>query len=148
MKKYFVFGFIVCGIWTGTQSLAEAAGAVIPLSPTHTLLTYTFTETFLNRDVTIPVLASTTASHSPLRLSYSLIGTESVRIQNITAAVLSSNPILNGGYDVRAGTRNSYMLTVLVTHDTDARPVGLTLTSLPFLITEGGNVTGHSVKQY
>jgi len=153
MKKY-IFGVVVgVGMIMGNTSSVEAVGHSMTLSLTHTLVTYSFTETFLNRDVIIPVMASTSASHSPLTAAYQLTDANDALPNGVTAlsaAILSTAPISDGGYATSAGQKTTYMLVVLVSHDADFDTSILSprLTSLPFLTTTDGVIDGQSVKSY
>lgn len=144
----FSFGSVFCLTLFLTFTSTAVASSALALSPTHTLLTTTFDENFLNSDVIVPVLASTTSSHNPLSLSYQLDGIDEVDIVSTKAVVLSSLSIMNGGYQALAGSKNTYMLVVLIEHTANARPTSLSLTSLPFLITTNGAIDGQSVKTY
>lgn len=151
MKKYFVFSLLCISALfnNGTIVTAATPSQYIILSPTHTLLTLSFTETILNKDAIIPVLASSEqSSHSPLTLQYTISSTESSDIKQINAAVLSPLAISRGGYVAPAGSKNQYQLVVLVEHAVDQRPTGIELSALPFLTTENNEIDGRSLKHY
>jgi hypothetical protein len=124
------------------------ASTIIPLSSTHTLLTHTFTETFLNRDVIIPILADTNASHQPLTLGYAINGIPSEKIVSTTAVVLSQLPIKNGGYAAIEGTKNTFMLVVLIEHTSEVRPSQIAISTLPFLTTTNDRVDGQTARHF
>lgn len=140
-------------IW-GSISSAESvmASTVTPLTPTNTLFTYTFSETFINREVVIPLLAGLHDSHSPLTARFTLNAASELPsgVSAFQAAILSDAALTSGGYQVAPGQKQTYMLVVLVTHDETVDPATITprLTSLPFLTLTDGVVSGQSVKTY
>lgn len=150
MKKYFIVAGLSFSLLFSSVTATSAKEPVnrIHLSPTHTLLTYSFTETFVNRDIVAPMLAATTASHSPLTAGYQLTGIDASAIVSEVALVLSNATISHGGYAVKEKTKQTYMLIVLVEHTPNTRPAAITLTSLPVLLTTGGEVDGQTVKTY
>jgi len=147
MKKYICGVFVVVGLFIGSNP-AEAAMSVVQLSPTHTLLTYSFTETFANRDIVVPMLGAPTASHTPLTAGYQLLGIETNNVVSQQAIILSDAIINHGGYAVPEKTKQTYMLLVLVQHTAGVRPSAVALTTLPVFFTTNGAITGQTVKTY
>lgn len=148
MKKYFLFGVFSCLVFFGGSSIVSANSNSIALSPTHTLLTYNFTETFANRDIVVPMLGAPVASHTPLTAGYQLQGITTDNIISQQAIVLSDAIINHGGYAVPERKKQSYMLLVLVEHTADVRPSAVALTALPVFLTTNGAVTSQTVKTY
>jgi hypothetical protein len=146
-----MIGVALLGAFVSSNS-ALAASSLIPLSPTQTLFTYEFSETFINRDVIIPVLVGLTDSHNPLQAKVNLgeVAALPSEVSDITAVILSDAPIAHGGYQLKAGEKQAYTLVALVTHTATADRTAFTprLMSLPFLTQSNGVIQGKSLKTY
>jgi len=152
--KSITFGAILvsASLFAG-GSVAEAYETkAIALSPTHTLLVTTYSETLLNRDGVMPMIAHTgNASHTPLIASFAIhVGSSVINTTNpLSALILSGQPIENGGYAVTSGEKATFMLISIIPNASyglgslSAHP-----TTLPILITTNGKVDSQATKNF
>ena len=151
--------FVVGGVLVGIGIFAVGMPAqayetkAVALSPTHTLLVTTYTETLLNRDGVIPmgIKVGTKGTHEPLTASFEVLGNNDTNFLGQTHGgfILSSNPIMHGGYSMKAGEKATLMLVVLISHEaSNASTMRAYLTSLPILLTENGEVNSQAIKNY
>lgn len=154
IMSFAVVGVIVgIGLFGGSVPAQAYEAQAIALSPTHTLLVTTYTETLLNRDGIIPLAAAIgiKGDHTPLTASFQVKGADDTTFGGQThgSFILSSNPIMHGGYTMTAGKKATLMLVVLISHEaTTANNIRAHLTSLPVLLTENGKVESQTIKNY
>ncbi|MFN3188577.1 MAG: hypothetical protein ACK42D_03510 [Candidatus Paceibacteria bacterium] len=151
----FLVGAVLVGVgFFGVSTSVEAYEArAIALSPTHTLLVTTYSETLLNRDGVIPmaIKVGTEGTHDPLTASFNVKGNNNTNFLGQTHGgfILSSNPIMHGGYALTAGEKATLMLVVLISHEASAASdVRARLTSLPILTTNNGEIDSKTTKTY
>lgn len=138
-----------------TSNVAEAATAyVIVMSPTETLLVTTYKASLLNYDGIIPFAAKLGAksSFNPLTAGFKIEDTDGRRFHGETLGgfILSSQPIVHGGYTMPRGEETTLMLATLITHDAeeDAEDLRATLTSLPVLLPQANGTTLKTLKTF
>lgn len=145
----YLFSFLTIGLLISFATPALASTTVTKLSPNYSLVTLSFSENFINRDVVAPILAShKVRSFSPLTAKYDLDMSDTTVVTN--SIILSPSPINKLGYSTLAGQKQDYLLVLIVKHasDFDSRKLDPKLKELPVFFTEDDKVIGQSLKTY
>jgi len=141
------------GLFGIVNPVDAAQTQAISLSPTHTLLVTTYTETLLNRDGVVPLLATKGANstHAPLVSGFEISSAGGAQFTGtvLSAVILSTQPVLHGGYTFKKGEKTTLKLVVLISHGhTDATAYQARITSLPILLTTNNRIDGKTQKLY
>lgn len=153
--KSLVFSAVLLGVglFAGITSAEAYETTAIPLSPTHTLLITTFNVIFRNSNGTIPMTAQTNTkvSYDPLIASFTVYNGDSAvdNADPLSALILSSQPIENSGYTVKAGEKSTFMLITVVPNASYGNgSLSAHLISLPMIININGKINLHAKQNY
>lgn len=155
IKSFFALAVLVTISMLSTSNVAQAATSyVLSMSPTETLLVTTYKASLLNYDGIIPFGAKlgTKSSYEPLTAGFKIEDKKGRKFRGETLGgfILSSQPIVQGGYSMPKGAETTLMLATLITHDSDedAEDLRATLTSLPVLLPQVNGTTLKTLKTF